>query len=132
MFGVFDLLHPGHHYFLSAAKEHGERLVVVVTRDDRAEHEKGRRPINNLVTRIGTLMALPFVDGAMAGDKIGEWGTVRKIQPDVICIGHDQRADHPKFLAQLEDLNPVPRIVQLAAHDRDKYSTTRLRSELLG
>jgi len=31
--GVFDLLHPGHLYFLTEARKHGDELIVVVARD---------------------------------------------------------------------------------------------------
>ena len=32
-FGSFDLIHPGHHYFLNKAKELGDELIVVLSRD---------------------------------------------------------------------------------------------------
>ncbi|RLF13769.1 MAG: DUF357 domain-containing protein, partial [Thermoprotei archaeon] len=42
--GVFDLIHPGHLFFLQCAKELGE-VYVVVARDSTVERIKGRRPV---------------------------------------------------------------------------------------
>ena len=33
-FGTFDVLHPGHIHYLKKAKGLGDRLVVIVSRDD--------------------------------------------------------------------------------------------------
>ena len=38
--GVFDLLHPGHIYFLTEARRLGDELVVVVARDSTARKFK--------------------------------------------------------------------------------------------
>lgn len=127
VFGVFDLLHPGHVAFLKIAKSHGDRLVVVVTRDERAKSEKGRRPIYNLTERVMMLQALNYVDEVLPGDVDGQWNMVKNIAPDVICIGHDQSKNHPKFLAQLKELEQPPQIVQLPPFNRKRYSTSRLR-----
>lgn len=102
---------------------------MVVTRDERAEREKGRRPVNSLERRMKMLSTLDVVDQVLPGDPVGKWGTVRRIRPDVICIGHDQRKDHPKFLAQLEGLESAPCIIRLDAYQRDKYSTSRMIAE---
>ena len=127
VFGVFDLFHPGHEYFLRQARRQGDRLVAVVTRDERVEQEKGRRPARTLAARLADVRQFGCVDRALPGDRVGEWGLVRRLRPAVICVGHDQRTDHPKFLAQLAGLTPPPQIVRLPAFKRDQYSTTRLR-----
>ncbi|MBU1916251.1 adenylyltransferase/cytidyltransferase family protein [Patescibacteria group bacterium] len=131
VFGVFDLLHPGHIAFLKIAKSYGDRLVVVVTRDKRAELEKGQRPVYKLTERMLMLQALDCVDEALPGDIDGQWNMVKNIAPHVICIGHDQSKDHPKFLAQLKELKQLPRIVQLPSFNRKRYSTSRLRELML-
>ncbi|MCK5249408.1 MAG: adenylyltransferase/cytidyltransferase family protein, partial [Spirochaetaceae bacterium] len=33
VFGTFDVIHPGHQWFLRNAARHGDRLVAVVSRD---------------------------------------------------------------------------------------------------
>ncbi|MFH1047708.1 MAG: adenylyltransferase/cytidyltransferase family protein [Patescibacteria group bacterium] len=130
VFGVFDLLHPGHVYFLKSAKSHGDRLVVVATRDERAEQEKGRRPINSLSVRLTALENLSCVDQALSGDEVGQWTMIQRINPDIICVGHDQDSRQPKIIAQLNGLQKIPKIIKLSAFQREQYSTTRLRQQL--
>lgn len=130
VFGVFDMLHPGHIMFLKAARQHGDRLIAVVTRDERAEKEKGRTPYYRLEERLAMLKALRCVDEAVAGDMVGEWTMVSKLSPDVICIGHDQNIDHPKIAEQMASLPVRPEIIRIAAFDRERYSTTALCGEL--
>lgn len=132
VFGVFDLLHPGHVAFLREAKRHGDKLIVVVTRDERAEDEKGRRPYYRLEERIGMLAALSCVDEAIAGDGAGEWTMIEKIRPDVICIGHDQDAERSKAAAQIGRLSVRPEMVRVRAFERERYSTSVIRLKIGG
>lgn len=110
--------------FLKAASQHGGRLVVVVTRDERAERQKGRAPYYRLDERMSMLSALECVDEVLAGDPVGEWTMVTEVAPDVICLGHDQRADHPKIAEQIEALPSRPEVVRLEAFERERYSTS--------
>jgi len=126
-FGVFDLLHPGHIAFLEEARRCGDRLIVVVTRDERAENEKGRRPYFCLEERIGMLAALSCVDEVVAGDRVGEWTMVERLRPDVICVGHDQDPCRPKAVEQIERLAIRPDIVRIQAFKRERYSTSVIR-----
>ncbi|MEM3661293.1 MAG: adenylyltransferase/cytidyltransferase family protein, partial [Candidatus Micrarchaeaceae archaeon] len=49
--GVFDIINPGHIYFLKEAKKLGDELVVVVARDSTAKKLK-HRPLMNEDTRL--------------------------------------------------------------------------------
>src|SRR5512137_823053 len=55
--GVFDILHLGHLYYLMEAKKLGDRLVVVVARDDTARRVK-RAPIVPEHLRVEMLKGL--------------------------------------------------------------------------
>ena len=44
VFGSFDLIHPGHIYFLTEAKKYGDFLIVVIARSSTIEKVKGKRP----------------------------------------------------------------------------------------
>ena len=50
--GTFDTIHPGHLYFLSEAKKYGDKLIVVVARDETSEKMKGKKPTRNILNRI--------------------------------------------------------------------------------
>ncbi|MEA3249446.1 MAG: adenylyltransferase/cytidyltransferase family protein [Patescibacteria group bacterium] len=126
VFGVFDLLHPGHLMFLKAARQRGDRLIVVATRDERVQAEKGRAPYYRLEERMSMLSALECVDEVVPGDPAGAWTMVEQLAPDVICLGHDQNVDHPKIMAQIGRLVTRPQIIQLDAFERKRYSTSAI------
>ena len=90
VFGVFDLIHPGHLYFLKQAKKYGEHLTVVVTRDARAIAEKRRKPIFNGRERLQIVRAIKWVDYAILGDGVGEWRVLDRLRGNVVCVGYDQ------------------------------------------
>lgn len=128
VFGVFDILHPGHLAFLEAAKRRGDELVVVVTPDEKVRKEKGRRPSQPLKDRLRVLRALKVVDRAVPGDGGKRWTTVERLRPDVICVGYDQDATHPAFLAQLERLPEHPKVVRLRPTAPSRYGSSRIIS----
>ncbi|MFC1638774.1 adenylyltransferase/cytidyltransferase family protein [Patescibacteria group bacterium] len=130
VFGVFDLLHPGHLHFLEEAAKHGDRLVVVVTRDERCEAEKGRRPLHPLEERLRMVRTLPCVADALRGDPPGQWGMLERLAPDVVCVGHDQPTDSPAVLRQLSALVKRPILVRITAHEPQRYKTSVIRAAI--
>ena len=121
VFGVFDILHPGHLYFLRQAKKHGLHLTVVVTRDARVYAEKKRRPFFNEQERLEIVRALRNVDRVVLGDRTGEWNVLKHLRPDVVCIGYDQQA---KSIDKC-GLRKLPKLVRLKRYK--KYSALALR-----
>lgn len=89
VFGTFDNLHRGHLSFLKQARKHGDYLVVVVTRDLNVKRAKRREPFNNERKRVAGLKK--FADRVLLGEKKVTYKLIKKISPDVICIGYDQR-----------------------------------------
>lgn len=123
-FGTFDILHPGHVKFLTAARRHGSRLVVVVARDERVQHEKGRLPILDEDERLALVTALKPVDRAVLGDRVGEWRIVGSLKPDVIAVGYDQKL--PPQCQKLKRKTKIIRLPRFAAH-RHKSSLIKKR-----
>ncbi len=128
-FGVFDLIHPGHLAFLRQAKRLGDELVVVVTRDDAAEREKGRRPRLNARERMGLVAGVRWVDRVVIGDPPQRYFTViRRLKPDIIALGYDQPCDIPAFRNVLRSLGlPKTRVVRLREYKGHRYHTSKLR-----
>lgn len=123
VFGVFDLLHPGHLYFLNQARRHGNYLTVVVTRDVRVVYEKKHKPIFNEHERLEMIASLRIVDRAMLGDKVGEWTILRKLKPDVVCIGYDQNVEwvaHCGFKC-------LPKLIRIKGWQTRKYRSSKLK-----
>ncbi|RLE61873.1 MAG: DUF357 domain-containing protein [Thermoprotei archaeon] len=88
--GVFDLLHPGHIYFLKEARKLG-RLVVVVASDETVRISKGREPIFNQDQRAEIVGSLVYVDKVIKGGRtIDIKSVIERVKPEVIVIGPDQ------------------------------------------
>jgi FAD synthetase len=88
--GAYDLLHAGHLVTLEEAKSYGNLLVVVIARDSTVSNNK-RRPINNENDRLKMIESLKLVDLAVLGDPHDFFKIVRKVRPDVIALGADQK-----------------------------------------
>ncbi|NOZ76130.1 MAG: FAD synthase [Euryarchaeota archaeon] len=88
--GAFDILHPGHGFFMEKAGEKGDILVVIVARDSTVEKRK-RIPIIPEEQRREMVSYLKGVDVAVLG-KEGEdfLDIIEEIRPDVIALGPDQ------------------------------------------
>ena len=109
VFGVFDILHPGHLYFLQEAKKYGDYLTVVVTRDARVRAEKVHRPVFSERERLKMVSALRWVDEALLGDRIGEWKILKRLEVNVLCLGYDQNQSWIKKCG----LKKIPKIVKI-------------------
>jgi D-beta-D-heptose 7-phosphate kinase/D-beta-D-heptose 1-phosphate adenosyltransferase len=92
--GVFDLLHPGHVRYLTAARALGDVLVVGVNSDRSVRANKGpSRPIIPERERAEVLEALSAVDAAVIFDDETPQAIVDLLQPDVLVKGADWAAD---------------------------------------
>ena len=90
VFGTFDRLHPGHHYFLNEAKKLGD-LYVSVSSDESALQRKGKNPVHNMKERIQAIKDLHIAVDVLEGDKtLNEWSVLKMVKPDIIVLGHDQ------------------------------------------
>lgn len=84
--GTFDLIHPGHIFYLSKAKSLGNQLVVVVARDSTPKI----KPIIPEKQRKKVINSLKPVDKAILGDKKDKLKPVESLTPDKIVLGPDQ------------------------------------------
>ena len=90
--GVFDILHPGHIYFLKEASKIG-RVIVVVARDETVRKLKGREPIIPESQRLEVVKAVRYVSEAYLGEPgLDVEKTIAKIKPDIVVLGPDQCA----------------------------------------
>ncbi|MFH1433011.1 MAG: adenylyltransferase/cytidyltransferase family protein [archaeon] len=100
--GTFDIIHPGHIYFLKKAKELGDYLVVVVARDSTVKRLK-RTPIIPENQRLDVIRSLKPVDFAVLGRENEDFiEIVKEIRPDVIVLGPNQIHDVSEFRAKIE------------------------------
>ena len=119
--GVFDILHLGHVYTLEKARKMGDALVVVVAHDSTVRRRKGRQPVHTAKRRAELLEKLRCVDLALVGDAKDKEAIVRRVRPDVVVFGYDQKAD-----AKLE-----ARVRKVREHlNENVFKTSRIVEEL--
>ncbi len=89
--GTFDILHPGHIYFLTQARALGDELFVIVARDSNITHKP--KPVVPEEQRLEMVNALGIVDKALLGSEKDMFEPLKQIRPDIIALGYDQRFD---------------------------------------
>ncbi len=130
VFGTFDLLHEGHRYFLSRARQFGDTLIAVVARDDFVRQRKGRPPVDAMKKRMEILRDSNLADEVYPADReIGSYHILKKTSPDVICLGYDQRELKSNLEEWLEIHHKPLEIHVLEPYNEHIYKTTLLRSQ---
>ena len=123
--GVFDILHPGHLFYLEEARALGDELIVVVATDKTAIARK-HQPINPEDMRLRMVSALKPVDKAMLGYEDDIYKIVLEIKPDIIAIGHDQDHDPNVLRNELADRGLNVEIIRLERVDHDLNGTRKV------
>jgi len=92
--GCFDILHPGHIGYLSAARQLGDYLIIGLNDDDSVYRLKGdHRPINPLEDRACMLASLRCVDMVVAFSEDTPLNLIKHLKPDVLIKGGDYRTE---------------------------------------
>ncbi len=123
IFGTFDILHPGHLFFLQQAKKRGDRLVVCIARDETVKKIKQQPPVHTEQERKKMISAFAVVDQVILGDKKDPYNVIKKIQPDVIALGYDQQVFVDGLRMALQKNNLRTKIVRISAHFPQKYAS---------
>jgi FAD synthetase len=121
--GTFDILHPGHLYYLEESKKLGDELWVIVARDANVRHKP--RPIIPEDHRLRMVASLKPVDHAILGDKTDMFRPIREIQPSIITIGFNQHFDETKLHQQLAEQGLDPEIVRIGKYDDGDLCSSR-------
>ncbi len=85
--GCFNRVHPAHLRLLRHARALGDRLVVVLSND---AHNKKPNAVP-AATRKRRLEELGVADEIVIGAPDGFAPTLRRVRPDVLVLGYDQR-----------------------------------------
>ncbi|MDP3988835.1 MAG: adenylyltransferase/cytidyltransferase family protein [bacterium] len=129
VFGVFDLFHPGHEFFLNEAIKRGDELIVVVARDAAVQLHKGITPVHDEQARLATVLDFPGVSDAVLSDEVeGRYEVLREWRPDTVVFGHDQQDLAKDILLKIRNgVIPPVRTQCIEAHEADRYSSSRYR-----
>jgi rfaE bifunctional protein nucleotidyltransferase chain/domain len=101
--GCFDILHPGHVRYLTAARALGDALVVGLNDDASVRRLKGPgRPILTLAERAEVLAGLAAVDHLIVFGEDTPLALVTALRPDVLAKGADWALDDIVGRAEVE------------------------------
>jgi FAD synthetase len=120
--GTFDILHPGHILYLNKAKELGDELFVIISRDSMVQHKL--KPILPEQQRLRVVQALSMVDYAQLGSEHDIFEPLAIIKPDIIALGYNQHFDENKLREDLKKRNIPSKVIRLPDQDSGKLSAT--------
>ncbi len=133
-FGSFDLFHPGHLSYLESARKYGNKLIVIVARDESIKTIKKRTPLFEEKDRLRILKAIRFIDDAVIGIKLktleDEYNIIKKYKPSVLAFGYDQKIDEKKLKEWLKHNKINARIVRIKAYNEKKYKSSLIKKKL--
>lgn len=132
VFGVFDMLHPGHKWFLSQAKKLGQKLYVIVARDKNADKQKSHKPQQTEKVRLKNIRALPYVTHAQLGalNLKKRYDVIIKINPDIICLGYDQKYLTKNLKVDLKHFGLKTKVIRLGAYKPHLYKSSLMVSKI--
>lgn len=125
--GTFDIVHPGHLYYLSEAKKYGDKLIVVVARDATSETFKKKKPMRNEKERLEAVRMLKIVDEAILGKEGNIFSIIEEIKPDVICLGYDQNVQKQQLEDELKKRNLEAEVIRIGSYMPHLYKSSKMR-----
>ncbi|MBI5621970.1 FAD synthase [Candidatus Falkowbacteria bacterium] len=126
--GTFDLLHPGHVHFFKQAKKYGDWLVVVVARDRNVKKIKGHLPKHKERVRLQHVAAVATVNQVLLGGQGSIFAIIKKVRPQVICLGYDQRITVSQLQQELKRLAMKVKVVRLRPYKAKQYKSSLMKN----
>jgi FAD synthetase len=121
--GTFDILHPGHVLYLCRARQLGDELWVIVSRESTVKHK--RKPLIPEQQRLSMVQSLKCVDHAILGSQTDMFEPIVRIRPDIIVLGFNQHWDEEELKRQLAERGINARVVRLPDSDPSEYASSR-------
>jgi len=129
---VFDLLHPGHIYYLEQSKKLGDELVVLIANDTVVTRTKGK-PLFDADRRKHMVMALACVDTTFVPketDPKRYYRTVLDINPTIITLGYDQTFTEQTLADELAHYGWFGQIIRIDKYPEAELSSSQLKAAL--
>jgi FAD synthetase len=127
--GTFDILHPGHLYYLEESRKLGDELHVIVARDANVKHKP--RPILPEEQRLIMVGALKPVDHALLGDLHDMFKPIEEIRPDIITLGFNQHFDENHLRQKLRERGITANITRISGYSNSLASSSRIIDHIL-
>lgn len=136
--GTFDGLHRGHLFLFEFARRRGlamgrrlgregVRLSVAIARDESVARIKHRPPHQSHDERRALVAALRIVDDAFVGAPNEFLKSVRRVKPDLIVLGYDQRGS---WEATLREAGILARVIRCPPYGARLLKSSMMRSDL--
>ncbi len=127
--GTFDILHPGHLFYLSQASDLGSELYVIVARASMIKHKP--KPVLPDAHRLEMVRALKVVDHAVLGSERDIFEPLYEIRPDIIALGFDQCFDVRDLKAELVNRGFDTEVVRIEKTNTNRLCSTRRIVDLI-
>ncbi|MBN1215832.1 MAG: FAD synthase [Candidatus Lokiarchaeota archaeon] len=119
--GTFDILHPGHIFFINEAAKLGEVYVVVATDINRSKYS-GYKPIVPENQRLELIKNIKNVKEARLGrNDTNTLKIVEEINPDIILLGPTQNYNEEELKHELQNRNLNHILVKRLSKVYDNY-----------
>ena len=129
-FGTFDLMHPGHEYFLRQAKKRGDYLIAVIARDSTVKKLKGKLSYQSEKQRLRAIVALNLADKVILGDKgLNKYRVIKRYRPNVICLGYDQTYFIDGLKSKIKEFALDTKVIRLKSYQAHKYKSSIIKNE---
>ena len=130
VFGVFDLLHPGHISFLKQAKKLGSFLIVSVARDVNVKKVKGKKPVFNEKKRMAYVKQLKIAKKVILGGTKDPWPHIVKEKPDLIALGYDQGSFVGDLPKELQKRGLKAKVIRLKPFRPTVFKSSKIRLKI--
>lgn len=124
-FGTFDLFHKGHEYYLESARKYWDSLHTIIARDTTVERIKWFLPSDKESIRKESVESFWICESVILWDKQNPLVPVVKIQPDIICLGYDQKS-FPEQLQEYLDQTGIE-TVRMNSFEPQTYKSSKFR-----
>lgn len=122
--GAFDLLHPGHLFFLKEAKTRCDYLMVGLHIDPSLENKNKNKPVESVFERIVRLEACKYVD------KIIPYSTEQELEIILLNFRIDRRFLGSDYIEEKKKITGESFVPITYLGRKHPYSSTKLRKRL--
>jgi FAD synthetase len=125
-FGCFDPLHKGHLEYFKQAKSYGDKLIVIVARDSSIIETKKRSANKEEKHRVKQVEKV--VNKVILGHPKDKMYWIKKLKPDVLVLGYDQKPRIPYLKRKLLKLGIKAKVVRAKPYKPGEFKSSNFRS----
>lgn len=121
VFGTFDGLHSGHLDLFRQARNYGDYLMAVIARDKTVKKIKNHFPSKKETKRLKDVQKCRLINEARLGYEDNPYRVIKEINPDVICLGYDQKAFTESLPRKLKKMGLKTKLNRMKSYKPKEY-----------